>query len=94
MSQANMADAVTMDTRSGYVIRQDFEQFRLVSYTSKNRFLISRKTKLVSRIIFLKQDFFSRGNSEKYFLTEKIFLKIFLEIRKNISFQENNETFF
>lgn len=41
MSQTNMADAVTMDTRSGYVIRQDFEQFRLVSYASKNRFLIN-----------------------------------------------------
>ena len=27
-------------------------------YTAKNRFLISRKKKLVSRIIFLKQEFF------------------------------------
>jgi hypothetical protein len=28
------------------------------SITAKNRFLISRKKKLVSRIIFLKQEFF------------------------------------
>ena len=51
---------------------------------SKKSFSYFKKKILVSRIIFLKQEFFTRENSEKYFLTEKIFLKIFLKIRKNI----------
>ena len=51
----------------------------------KKSFSYFKKKKLVSRIIFLKQDFFTRENSEKYFLTEKTFLKIFLKIRKIIS---------
>ena len=38
---------------------KDFEPENLkYPYTAKNRFLISRKKKLVSRIIFLKQEFF------------------------------------
>jgi hypothetical protein len=47
-------------------------------------FIFQEEKKLVSRIIFLKQEFFYYENSEKYFLTEKIFLKIFLKIRKNL----------
>ena len=55
-----------------------------VSTQQKIVFLFQEKNNLFQELFSCNKNFFTRENSEKYFLTEKIFLKIFLKIRKNI----------
>ena len=86
MSKVTSKIFTTFNFTSAVIFRSNCSKILCRSFLhSKKSFSYFKKKTTCFKNYFLEnKNFFTSENSEKYFLTEKIFLKIFLKIRKNI----------